>query len=89
MLSALATLMPVFTLIAYVFIGESSGGTALSEHAKLVLVGTLVAWVPYMLVVIWLAPHWSTYSVIGAGLAVFFVIAITFLLLTQQFGWFR
>ena len=88
-LSALATLMPVFTLIAYLFIGENSGGTALSEHAKLVLVGTLVAWVPYMLVVIWLAPQWSTYSAVGAALAVFFVIAIVFLLLTQHFGWFQ
>lgn len=88
-LSALATLMPVFTLIAYLFIGENSGGTALSEHAKLVLVGTLVAWVPYMLVIIWLAPHWSTYSAVGAGLAAFFVIAIVFLLLTQRFGWFQ
>ena len=88
-LSALATLMPVFTLIGYFFIGESRGGTALSEHAKLVLVGTLVAWVPYMLVVIWLAPHWSTYTTVGAALAVFFVIAIIFLLLTQHFGWFQ
>jgi len=89
LLSALATLVPVFTLIAYLFIGETSGGTALSEHAKLVLVGTLVAWVPYMLVVIVLAPHWSTYTAVGAGLAVFFVIAIVFLLLTQHFGWFQ
>jgi len=42
-----------------------------------------------MLVVIWLAPHWSTYTTVGAALAVFFVIAIVFLLLTQHFGWFR
>ncbi len=89
LLSGLATLMPVFTLIAYFFIGESRGGGALSEHAKLVLVGTLVAWVPYMLVVIWLAPHWSTGKTIGMGLAVFFVFAIAFLLLTQHFGWFQ
>ena len=89
LLSGLATLMPVFTLIAYFFIGESNGGTALSDHAKLVLIGTLVSWVPYMLVVIWLAPHWSTYKTIGVGLAVFFVLAIIFLLLTQHFGWFQ
>lgn len=89
LLSGLATLMPVFTLIAYLFIGESRGGMELSDHAKLVLVGTLVAWVPYMLVVIWLAPHWSTYRAVGAGLATFFVLAIIFLLLTQHFGWFQ
>jgi uncharacterized membrane protein (GlpM family) len=88
-LSALATLMPVFTLIAYLFIGESRGGTALSEHAKLVLVGTLVAWVPYMLVIIWLAPHFNTYITVGIGLAIFFIFATIFLLLTQHFGWFQ
>lgn len=89
LLSGLATLMPVFTLIAYIFIGESRGGIDLSNHAKLVLTGTIVAWVPYMLVIIWLAPHLSAYKAIGAGLAAFFVCAIAFLLLTQHFGWFQ
>lgn len=89
LLSGLATLVPVFTLIAYVFIGESRGGKALSQHAALVLVGTLVSWVPYMLTVILLAPHYSTTKAIGAGLGVFFVCATAFLLLTGRFGWFR
>jgi len=89
LLSGLATLVPVFTLIAYLFIGESSGGKALREHAALVLVGTLVSWVPYMVTVIVMAPHFSTYRSIGAGLIVFFVCATVFLLLTQRFGWFR
>lgn len=89
LLSGLATLMPVFTLIAYLFIGESSGGKALRDHAMLVLVGTLVSWVPYMITVILMAPHYPAYKSIGAGLAVFFVCATAFLLLTQRFGWFR
>lgn len=89
LLSGLATLVPVFTLIAYVFIGESRGGKALSQHAALVLVGTLVSWVPYMVTVILLAPHYGTSKTIGAGLAVFFVCATVFLLLTDRYGWFR
>lgn len=89
LLSGLATLMPVFTLIAYFFVGESRGGKALSQHAQLVLAGTLAAWVPYMLTVIVMAPHYSTYKTIGAGLGVFFVCATAFLLLTQHLGWFR
>ena len=89
LLSGLATLMPVFTLIAYFFIGDTSGGTALSQHAKLVLVGTIVAWIPYMLVVIVLSPHLSTNKTIGIALATFFVLAIVFLLLTWHFGWFQ
>ena len=89
LLSGLATLVPVFTLIAYLFIGESRSGVALSEHAKLVLVGTLVSWVPYMLVVIWLAPHLGGSRAIGAGLLTFFILASAFLLLVQHFGWFQ
>ena len=89
LLSGLATLVPVFTLIAYVFIGESRGGKALSQHAELVLVGTLVSWVPYMLMVILLAPHYGATKAIGAGLAVFFVCATVFLLLSDRYGWFR
>ena len=87
--SGFATLMPVFTLIAYFFIGQSSGGVALSKNAELVLVGTLVAWVPYMLALIWLAPHFGTYKTIGIALAIFFVLAILFLLLTQHYNWFQ
>ena len=89
LLSGFATLMPVFTLIAYFFIGQSSGGVALSKNAELVLVGTLVAWVPYMLALIWLAPHFGTYKTIGIALAIFFVLAILFLLLTQHYNWFQ
>lgn len=89
LLSGFATLMPVFTLIAYIFVGESRGGKALSQHAELVLAGTLVAWVPYMLTVIVLAPHISAYKAIGAGLLIFFICALAFLQLTQHFGWFR
>ena len=87
--ASLATLMPVFTLIAYLFIGETSGGKHLRDHASLVLVGTLVSWVPYMVTIIVMAPHYSAYKSIGAGMLVFFVCATAFLLLTQRFGWFR
>lgn len=43
-LSGLATLIPVFTLVAYFFIGQNAGTNAVSQHAKCVLAGTLVSW---------------------------------------------
>ncbi len=46
LLSGLATLMRAFTLVAYFFVGESRGGKALNQHAELMLVDTLAAWVP-------------------------------------------
>ena len=78
-LSGLATLIPVFTLVAYVFIGESSGGQAVGQHAKWVLAGTLVSWVPYMLAVAYLAPKIGPQKAIASGMGVFFVLALAYI----------
>ena len=79
MLSGLATLMPVFTLVAYIFIGQNQGGQSVSQHAWLVLWGTLVSWVPYMITVAVLAPKVGPNKAIITGLAVFFVLALGYL----------
>lgn len=79
LLSGFATLMPVFTLVAYIFIGESKGGGAVGQHAWFVLVGTIVSWVPYMIVVATLAPKIGSRSAIAIGLATFFVFAAAYL----------
>ena len=85
-LSALATLIPVFTLVAYFFIGQTQGGKAVGQHAKFVLVGTLISWVPYMLVVAYLAPKIGPNRAILAGLAVFFVLALVYIGVANRFG---
>lgn len=87
--SGLATLMPVFTLISYFFIGQSRGGKALGQHAWFVLVGTLVAWVPYMVTVALLSPHMPSNKAIGIGLAVFSVLATLFLLVVSRYHLFQ
>lgn len=87
--SGLATLMPVFTLISYFFIGQSRGGKALGQHAWFVLVGTLVAWVPYMVTVAVLSPHMPSHKAIGIGLAVFFFFATMYLLVVSKYHLFQ
>lgn len=88
-LSGLAALVPIFTLVAYVFIGERQGSTAVSQHAWLVLVGTIVSWVPYMAAVAILAPKLGTNRAIIIGLGIFFILATTYLLLAEHYRWFR
>jgi uncharacterized membrane protein (GlpM family) len=88
-LSGLATLVPVFTLVAYAFIGESRGGAAVGQHAWFVLCGTIVSWIPYMIAVAFLAPRLGPGRAIPIGLAVFFVMALGYLELVHFFGWFR
>jgi uncharacterized membrane protein (GlpM family) len=85
-LSELATLMPVFTLVAYFFIGQTKGGQAVGQHAKFVLVGTLISWVPYMLVVAYLAPRIGPNKAILTGLAVFFVLALVYIEVANHLG---
>ena len=75
LLSGFATLMPVFTLVAYIFIGQTSGGRAVGEHAWFVLVGTLISWVPYMILVAYLAPRIGPKYAIAAGMLGFFILA--------------
>lgn len=88
LLSGFATLVPIFTLVAYIFIGESKGGVAVSQHAWLVLLGTLVSWVPYMAVVALLAPKIGSHKAILVGLGVFFVLAAIYLAIVGRFGLF-
>lgn len=88
-LSGLATLIPVFTLVAYFFIGESAGGAAVGRHAKWVLTGTLVSWVPYMLAVAWLAPKIGSQKAILAGLALFFVLALLYIAVAARLKLFQ
>jgi uncharacterized membrane protein (GlpM family) len=88
-LSELATLIPVFTLVAYFFIGQTKGGQAVGQHAKFVLVGTVISWVPYMLVVAYLAPKIGPNKAILAGLAVFFVLALVYIGVANRLGFSR
>ena len=85
-LSGLATLIPVFTLVAYFFIGQTRGGKAVGQHAKFVLVGTLISWVPYMLVIAYLSPKIGPNKAILAGLTVFFVLALTYIAVANRLG---
>ena len=88
-LSGLATLVPVFTLVAYVFLGQTAGATAVSQHAKWVLTGTLVSWVPYMLGIVYLAPKVGAHKAIAASLGIFFVLALAYLAVANRFKLFQ
>jgi uncharacterized membrane protein (GlpM family) len=88
-LSGLATLIPVFTLVAYFFIGNTKGGAAVGQHAWFVLVGTLVSWVPYMAAVALLSPKIGPNKAILAGLAVFFVLALLYIAVVARFKLFQ
>jgi len=88
-LSGLATLVPVFTLVAYLFIGQTAGANAVSQHAKWVLAGTLVSWVPYMLAIVYLAPKVGAHKAIISSLAIFFIMALAYIAIVNRFKLFQ
>ena len=88
-LSGLATLMPVFTLVAYFIIGESEGGTAVGQHARWVLVGTLVSWVPYMLGIAYFGPRIGARNAILVGLGIFLVLALSYVAIASRLKLFQ
>lgn len=85
LLSGFATLMPVFTLVGYIFIGQKSGGKAVGEHAWFVLVGTIISWVPYMILVAYLAPRVGSKYAIGVGMLGFFLLAGIYLAVVYHY----
>lgn len=79
LLSRLAALVPVFTWLAYLFLGSISGPKEVSSHALFVLLGTLIAWVPYMFTIYFMAPRIGSAKAILLGIFVFLVLATIFI----------
>lgn len=78
-LSELAALFPIFTWVSYLFIGKLAGASQVSRHSLFVLLGTLFAWVPYMLIIYYFAPRIGATKAIILGLAVFLILAGIFI----------
>ena len=79
LLSRLAALFPIFTWLSYLFIGKLAGAKAVSQHALFVLLGTIVAWLPYMLVIYYFAPKIGSDKAVLLGLLVFIILAVLFI----------
>lgn len=78
LVSRLAALFPVFTWLSYLFIGRLAGPKTVSQNALFVLLGTIVAWLPYMFVIYYFAPRIGSVRAIVLGLVVFVILASIF-----------
>lgn len=79
LLSRLALLFPVTTWISYLFIADALGGeTAVSKSALFVLMGTFVAWVPYMFIIYYFSPKIGVHRAVGLAIIVFVILALIF-----------
>ena len=74
MLSGLALMFPSVTAVSFYFIGKSTGSEIAAASIKSTIAGALIAWLPYMLVMLYLTPK------MGLNKAMFFGI-ITYLII--------
>lgn len=79
LLSRLAALFPIFTWLSYLFIGKLSGAQEVSRHSLFVLLGTIFAWIPYMLTIYFLAPKIGSAKAIIVAIALFLILALIFI----------
>ena len=90
LISGLFTLIPVFTLVSYIFIGEGKGGgVAVSKHSQFVLIGTVLTWIPYMLVIGYLASKIGANKAIAVGMSVFTILALVFVFIVDKYNLFK
>ena len=77
--SRLAALFPVFTWLAYLFIGGFGTAKQVSEHATFVLFGTIFSWIPYMATIVLLSPKIGVHKAVLSAIGVFLVIALVYI----------
>ena len=78
LLSRIAALFPVFTWLTYFFLGRFSLPQNVASHAKFVLIGAIVSWIPYMLSIICLSPRIGVTKAIIVSIIIFLVVALLF-----------
>jgi len=77
-ISEIAALFPTITFISYIFLGTLTDNLSVSRHAQFVLLGTLIAWVPYMITIWLFAPKIGTEKALCLGLVVFTILSFIF-----------
>ena len=81
LISRVAALFPVVTWVSYLFLGFMKDGSHISRHALFVLLGTLCAWIPYMLFIHFFVDRLGPTKTIAGAILLFLIIATIFSLL--------
>lgn len=78
LLSRLAAIFPIFTSLAYLFIGRFSTDKAVASHALFVLLGTIFCWTPYMLAIYLLTPKIGSTWALVLAITIFLLLSVIF-----------
>ena len=81
LLSGIALIFPSYTLLSFLLIGRNVGNAAVIESAKSALLCTFIAWVPYVLIIIYLTQKWGLNNALIIGVSIFLVITLIWIYL--------
>lgn len=84
LLSRIAALFPLFTWLSYLFIGSLTDTMRVAYHTRFVLLGTLCAWVPYMLFIYFFVNRLGTVKTIMIAIVIFLFLASLFSVLYKS-----
>lgn len=87
LVAGIFVLVPIFTWLSYLFFGlDENGPKEVAYNTKFVIIGTLIAWVPYMLTMHFLATRIGVYKAILAGVIVFLILASIYVWIVHAFN---
>ncbi len=84
-LSGLALMFPSVTVVSYYFIGKSMGTEIATASIKSTIATALIAWLPYMLVLLYLTPKMGVNKAMFFGVLTFLIIGTTWLTINSRY----
>ena len=85
MLSGLALMFPSVTVVSYYFISKSVSSEVVTASMKSTIASALIAWLPYMLVMLYLTPKMGLNKAMFFGILTFLIIGAVWITVNSKY----
>ena len=84
-LSGLALMFPSVTAVSLYFIGKSMGSQVATASIKSTIATAIIAWLPYMLVMLYLTPKMGLNKAMFFGILTFLIIGAVWITVNSKY----
>ena len=85
LLSGLALMFPSVTAVSFYFIGKSMSSEVATASMKSTLASAFIAWLPYMLVLLYLTPKLGLNKAMFFGISTFLIIGAAWIFINGKY----
>jgi len=85
LLSGIALMFPSVTAVSLYFIGKSMGSQVAAASIKSTIASALIAWLPYMLVMLYLTPKMGLNKAMLFGISTFLIIGAVWIMINGKY----